>query len=47
LSIAAGDCENHAILKYVALREIGLEPDDLQLLIVHYIKRKTAHAVVA
>jgi predicted transglutaminase-like cysteine proteinase len=47
LSIAAGDCEDYAILKYVALREIGIEPDDLQLVIVHDIKRDTAHAVVA
>jgi len=47
LSTAAGDCEDYAILKYVALREIGIEPDDLQLVIVHDIKRDTAHAVVA
>jgi len=47
LSVAAGDCEDYAILKYVVLREIGINLDDLQLVIVQDIKRKTAHAVVA
>jgi predicted transglutaminase-like cysteine proteinase len=47
LSLAAGDCEDYAILKYLLLREIGIDLDDLQLVIVQDIKRKIAHAVVA
>ena len=27
----AGDCEDYAILKYLALREAGVSPDDLRL----------------
>ena len=47
LSIGAGDCEDYAVAKYVALRESGTLPDDLRLLIVRDIKRRTNHAVVA
>jgi predicted transglutaminase-like cysteine proteinase len=47
LSVAAGDCEDYAILKYIVLREIGIDLDDLQLVIVQDTKRKTVHAVVA
>jgi predicted transglutaminase-like cysteine proteinase len=47
LNLAAGDCEDYAIVKYVALQEIGIAPDDLQLVIVQDMKRNTLHAVVA
>jgi predicted transglutaminase-like cysteine proteinase len=47
LSAGAGDCEDYAIVKYLALRESGISPDDLQLLIVRDIKRHTNHAVLA
>jgi predicted transglutaminase-like cysteine proteinase len=47
LTVGAGDCEDYAVLKYVVLREIGIDPDDLQLVIVGDIKRKAVHAVVA
>ena len=43
----AGDCEDYAILKYLALREAGISPDDLRLLIVSYPRRKTIHAILA
>jgi predicted transglutaminase-like cysteine proteinase len=43
----AGDCEDYAILKYLALREAGISPDDLSLLIVSYPRRGTIHAVLA
>src|SRR5262249_40507205 len=43
----AGDCEDYAILKYLALREAGISPDDLRLLIVSYPRRRTIHAVLA
>ena len=42
----AGDCEDYAILKYLALREAGISPDDLSLLIVSYPRRGTIHAVL-
>ena len=47
LASEAGDCEDYAIVKYVALRELGILPDDLRLIIVQDDKRETGHAVVA
>jgi predicted transglutaminase-like cysteine proteinase len=47
LEKGAGDCEDYAILKYLALREAGISSDDLQLLIVSYRRRGTFHAVLA
>jgi predicted transglutaminase-like cysteine proteinase len=47
LNNGAGDCEDYAIVKYVALRESGITPEDLRLLIVRNIRRQTDHAVVA
>jgi predicted transglutaminase-like cysteine proteinase len=46
LSVAAGDCEDYAILKYVALLEAGIDADDLQLMLVHDIKHNTLHAIL-
>jgi predicted transglutaminase-like cysteine proteinase len=46
LDAGAGDCEDYAILKYVALREAGISPDDLRLLIVWHPRRGTTHAVL-
>jgi len=46
-SIGAGDCEDYAIAKYVALRESGITPDDLRLVVLHDLKRNTNHAVLA
>jgi predicted transglutaminase-like cysteine proteinase len=43
----AGDCEDYAILKYLALREAGISPDDLRLLIVSFPRRRIIHAVLA
>ena len=47
LSAGAGDCEDYAVVKYVALREAGIAVDDLRLLFVYYPRRRTNHAVVA
>ena len=47
LGAGAGDCEDYAVLKYVALREAGIAPDDLRFLIVYYPGRGTNHVVVA
>jgi predicted transglutaminase-like cysteine proteinase len=47
LGSQAGDCEDYAIVKYVALRELGVGPDDLRVVIVRDDKRLTEHAVLA
>ena len=47
LASGTGDCEDYAIVKYVALREVGIDADDLRLVIVQDDKRRTEHAVLA
>jgi predicted transglutaminase-like cysteine proteinase len=47
LGSGGGDCEDYAIIKYLALRQSGITPDDLRLVIVRDIKHRTDHAVVA
>ena len=47
LDSGAGDCEDYAILKYVALRELGVGSDDLRVVIVQDDKHLTEHAIVA
>jgi predicted transglutaminase-like cysteine proteinase len=42
-----GDCEDYAIAKFVALRQAGLAPDDLRIVIMHDTIRGEDHAVVA
>ena len=43
----AGDCEDYAILKFLALRHAGVASADLKLLIVHDRPTRSDHAVVA
>jgi predicted transglutaminase-like cysteine proteinase len=43
----AGDCEDYAIAKYFALREVGLGPDDLRIVILRDEIRDVSHAVLA
>jgi predicted transglutaminase-like cysteine proteinase len=43
----AGDCEDYAIAKFVALRQAGIASDDVKLLILHDMLRNEDHAVVA
>jgi predicted transglutaminase-like cysteine proteinase len=43
----AGDCEDYAIAKYVALHEIGIADDDLRLVVVHDRAANEDHAVAA
>lgn len=43
----AGDCEDYALLKMLALRQAGIGRDDLRLLIVHDRTTGGDHAVVA
>jgi predicted transglutaminase-like cysteine proteinase len=43
----AGDCEDYAIAKYVALRESGMAGEDLRLVIVRHQPTFEDHAVLA
>jgi predicted transglutaminase-like cysteine proteinase len=47
LGSGAGDCEDYAIAKYVALEESGIALEDLQLEIVRDVEHQATHAVVA
>jgi len=47
LASGAGDCEDYAIVKYVALRALGMAETELRLLIVRDDRHLTEHAVVA
>ena len=47
LSAGSGDCEDYAILKFLALREAGMPAQDLRLVIVHDAIARSDHAVVA
>ncbi|WP_316232401.1 transglutaminase-like cysteine peptidase [Bradyrhizobium sp. SZCCHNR1051] len=43
----AGDCEDYAIAKFVALRMAGIASDDLRIVILHDVVRGEDHAVAA
>ena len=43
----AGDCEDYAIAKYVALRHAGISPDDLRIVIIRDTISGEDHAVAA
>jgi predicted transglutaminase-like cysteine proteinase len=43
----AGDCEDYAIAKFVALREAGIPPDDLRIVIMRDTLSGEDHAVAA
>jgi predicted transglutaminase-like cysteine proteinase len=43
----SGDCEDFAITKYLVLRELGTDVDDMRIVIVRDRVRGTAHAVLA
>jgi len=46
-AIGAGDCEDYAIAKFVALQEAGISADDLRIVILRDDIREEDHAVVA
>jgi predicted transglutaminase-like cysteine proteinase len=46
-AIGAGDCEDYAIAKFVALQEAGVSADDLRIVILRDDLRVEDHAVVA
>ena len=43
----AGDCEDYAIAKFVALRQSGISPEDLRIVIMRDTIRGEDHAVAA
>ena len=43
----AGDCEDYAIAKYVALQEVGIADEDLRLVVVHDRDSNEYHSVAA
>lgn len=43
----AGDCEDYAIAKFVALRQAGVSPEDLRIIIMRDIFHGDDHAVTA
>jgi predicted transglutaminase-like cysteine proteinase len=43
----AGDCEDYAIAKFVALRLAGISPEDLRIVVMHDTLRGEDHAVAA
>lgn len=43
----SGDCEDYAIIKYFALRELGFSQDELRIVVVKDRIRGIAHAVLA
>jgi predicted transglutaminase-like cysteine proteinase len=47
LDKGAGDCEDYAIAKFVALQEAGIPAEDLRIVVLRDDIRKEDHAVVA
>lgn len=43
----SGDCEDYVILKYVSLRQLGFDAEQLRLVVVKDVLRDVAHAVLA
>lgn len=43
----AGDCEDYAIAKFAALRQAGISPDDLRIVVMRDTVRGEDHAVAA
>lgn len=41
-----GDCEDYAIAKYLTLKKLGMDPDDMRILIVKLKQTGEAHAVL-
>ena len=47
LARGAGDCEDYAIAKFIALQRAGISPDDLRIVIMRDTIRGEDHAVAA
>jgi predicted transglutaminase-like cysteine proteinase len=42
-----GDCEDYALAKYVALRQAGVRPEDVRIVLVHDYAVRVDHAILA
>lgn len=42
-----GDCEDYAISKYMALRDLGVPVDDMRIVVLNDLNLRIAHAVLA
>jgi len=42
-----GDCEDYAITKYTSLRQLGVSPDTMRIVVVQDTNLRIAHAVLA
>ena len=47
LARSSGDCKQYAALKYAMLRELGVSPDALKILIVEVRSIHQLHAILA
>ena len=47
LARSSGDCKHYAVLKYAMLRELGVSPDALKILIVEVRSIHQLHAILA
>jgi predicted transglutaminase-like cysteine proteinase len=47
LRLGTGDCKDYALAKYFALRQAGISPERLRLVIVHNKRRAEDHMLVA
>lgn len=47
LTSGAGDCKDYAIVKYAALRKLGISPENLRLVIVRDNSRQAEHEILA
>ncbi|MDR0239906.1 MAG: transglutaminase-like cysteine peptidase [Deltaproteobacteria bacterium] len=43
----SGDCEDFSIIKYYALKQLGVDPDSMRIVVVTDVIRNLAHAVLA
>ena len=45
--VKSGDCEDYAIVKYFTLKEIGVDPKSMRVVVLRDTVRNLAHAVLA
>jgi len=43
----SGDCKDYAIIKYYALKQLGVDPDSMRIVVLTDVIRNLAHAVLA
>jgi predicted transglutaminase-like cysteine proteinase len=43
----SGDCKDYSIIKYYALKQLGVDPDSMRIVVLTDVIRNLAHAVVA